>query len=97
MSVNIISPFHKEWITSTLAPESIINIEHTIGSMKHNWYLDKITNHDKSISVAVLSSDTHIQAIGLDYDKLCDSPQYTFVEGLYKVAELLGITSITIK
>lgn len=48
MSKNIISPFHKEWVTATLAAESIINLKHIIGPV-NSAYLDCVTNEDQSI------------------------------------------------
>lgn len=83
--------FTNQWITSTLAPEAIINIK-----SNNNSYLDLVVNESKTIKVTVLSTDTNIIAIGKDYNELITSNQYTFREGLRKIAELLEISSISI-
>lgn len=84
------NPFTEQWLCATLVPESIVNIK-----SQDNYYLDVIRNESNTKHVQVLSSNNHIQAIGTDYTSLINSPQYTFSAGLHKIAELLGITSIS--
>lgn len=86
------NPFTKEWITSTCAPESITNMRH---STKAD--LDCIRNEDKTIKVFVLSNNTEVLAIGVDYVQLLDSKSYTFKEALHKVTKLLQLQSVSTK
>lgn len=85
--------FQKQWITSTCAPESITNIKSD--EIKGN-YLDVISNEDKSKRVFVISTNHHIQAIGLDYASLISSESYRFDKGLHKIAQLLELSCISI-
>ena len=79
--------FTKRWLTATVAPESIVNIKQT-----NDNYLDCIKNESNTVQVLVLSNNNKIIAIGKDYQQLLNSPQYSFKDGLYKVAELLELT-----
>jgi len=84
--------FQKQWITSTCVPESITSIK-----TQGKFYLDLITNEDKTIKITVLSNDDNVISIGKTYHELLDSPEYTFKEAVRKVAELLQIDCLTIK
>lgn len=79
--------FTKRWLTATVAPESIVNIKQT-----NDNYLDCVKNESNTVQVLVLSNNDKIIAIGKDYQQLLNSPQYSFKDGLYKVAELLKLT-----
>jgi hypothetical protein len=84
--------FQKQWITSTCAPESIKPIRSVNGT-----HLDIVTNESQTIHVCVLSDDTKVIAIGLDYDKLLISTQYSFADAVSKVGELLELNSYSTK
>lgn len=76
--------FTKRWLTATVAPESIVNIKQT-----NDNYLDCVKNESNTVQVLVLSNNDKIIAIGKDYQQLLNSPQYSFKDGLYKIAEIL--------
>jgi len=83
--------FTKEWLTSTLAPDSIRNIKTT-----EKQYLDLIKNEDNTIHIMVVSNDEKVLAIGESFDSILKSKQYTYIEAIKEVARLLNITNISI-
>jgi len=85
------NPFTKQWLTATVAPESIVNIKQT-----NDNYLDCVKNESNTIQVLILSDNDKIIAIGKDYQQLLDSPGYSFKDGLSKIAELLELTHQTV-
>lgn len=58
----MINNFTKEWLTSTLAPDSIINIK-----SGNNYYLDCIKNENNTKQICILSNNDKVIAIGKDY------------------------------
>ena len=85
--------FTKQWLTATVVPESIVNIKQTDDGKN---YLDCVKNESNTIQVLILSDNNKIIAIGKNYQQLLNSPQYSFKDGLFKVAELLELTHQTI-
>jgi hypothetical protein len=80
------NPFTKQWLTSTVAPESIVNIKQSDDN-----YLDCVKNESNTIKVFILSNKNKIIAIGKDYQSLLNSSEYSFKDGLCKIAELLKL------
>lgn len=82
--------FNKEWLTSTLAPEAIKTF-----STKDGVYIDLVANEDRTITVAVISTNIRVLGIGKTLEELANSSPYSFIDAVKKVAELLQLQSIS--
>lgn len=83
--------FTKAWITSTCAPESIVNLRSKGGNE-----LDVVYNENKSLKVYILSNHREVLSIGRHYEDLCHYNKMTFSQACSKCAQLLGLSVYSI-
>jgi hypothetical protein len=81
------NPFTKQWITATVAPESIMNIR----AVTNEAYLDVIQNETKSKRVFVLSDNDKVLAIGQNYEDIRKPNFMSFIDALQEVAKILEL------
>lgn len=89
--------FTKQWITSTCAPESIINLKD--GShFGTRIYIDVVRNEDDSKRAMVISNDIQVLKIAYTNEDIWNSKMegISFADGIKKVAEMLDLTNISV-